>query len=75
MKLSVQDLLKPTEENVKHNVKVKPSVSTVWLIQLSIIAATSGRLGNLGDQKQCCQTVTTVSVASDQLLDAVTPVN
>lgn len=69
MKLSIQHLLRPTENNAKHNVKVKPSVSTVWLIPLSIIAATSGRLGNLGDQKQCCQTVTTCSFfTSDQLL-------
>ncbi len=65
MKSSVQHLLKPTAKNVNHNVKVKSSVSTV-LIQLLIIAATSGRLGNLGDQKRCCQTVTT-ALFSDQL--------
>lgn len=59
MKLSVEYLLKLTKKDVKHNVKVKPSVSTVRLIQLLIVAATSGWLGNLGDQKQWYQTVTT----------------
>lgn len=62
-------MLKPTAKNVNHNVKAKPSVSIVWLIQLAIIATISGRLGNLEDQKQYCQTITTtlISVASDQL--------
>lgn len=58
-------MLKPTAKNVNHNVKAKPSVSIVWLIQLAIITITSGQLGKLEDQKQ-------YSILYNQLLQITT---